>query len=61
MTTIELKTEIQKKLAQAPEKLLTDVLHFIELKSKASEKALLDEFLEQTFKEDKGLLERLAQ
>jgi hypothetical protein len=61
MTTIQLKTEIQKKLDQAPEELLADVLNFIELKSQASEKALLDEFLEQTFKEDKGLLEKLSQ
>jgi hypothetical protein len=62
MTTVQIKTEIQKVLDQVPDDVLTDVLDFLkELQSHPSDKIRLANFLKQTLKEDKGLLEKLAQ
>ena len=61
MTTIQLKTEIQKSLDKMPDEALNEVLNYIhELQSSKLDRAFVDKFLEQTFIEDKGLLERLA-
>lgn len=61
MTTVQIKTEIQKVLDQVPDDVLTDVLDFLkELQSHSSDKIRLANFLKQTLKEDKGLLEKLA-
>ncbi|MDB5125335.1 MAG: hypothetical protein JWP94_3464 [Mucilaginibacter sp.] len=62
MTTVQIKTEIQKVLDQVPDDVLTDVLDFLkELQSHPSDKIRLAKFLKQTLNEDKGLLEKLAQ
>ena len=62
MTTIQIKTEIQKVLDQVPEDALTDVLDFLkELQKQPAENIQLAKFMKQTLIEDKELLEKLAQ
>jgi hypothetical protein len=62
MTSIQVKTEIQKVLDQVPEEVLTDVLDFLkELQKQPAENILLAKFMKQTLLEDKELLEKLAQ
>ncbi|HAL82948.1 MAG TPA: hypothetical protein DCO83_12515 [Mucilaginibacter sp.] len=62
MTTVQIKTEIQKVLDQVPEEVLTDVLDFLkELQKHPADNIQLAKFLKQTLIEDKGLLEKLAQ
>lgn len=61
MTTIELTTEIKRELKGLPEDALTEVLAFLkELHQRNADEIELDNFLEQTLKEDKELLEKLA-
>lgn len=61
MTTVQLKKEIQKILDQLPDEVLPDVLGFLTaLKSVPSEKIRLAKFIKQTLKEDKELLQKLA-
>ena len=62
MTSVEIKTEIQKVLDQVPENVLEDVLDFVrELQSKSSEQIKLANNLRKILSEDKELLEKLAQ
>lgn len=62
MTTLQLKSEIQKELDQVPEKALPYVLDFLkELKSKPEEDTQLTDFLAQTLTEDRELLKKLAE
>lgn len=62
MTTIQLKTEIQKVLDQVPEEVLADFLNYAkELQKHSSEDIDLAKFIKQTLIEDKELLEKLAQ
>jgi hypothetical protein len=61
MTSIQVKTEIQKVLDQVPEEVLTDVLDFLkELQKQPAENIQLAKFMKQTLLEDKELLEKLA-
>jgi mRNA-degrading endonuclease RelE of RelBE toxin-antitoxin system len=62
MTSIEIKTEIQKVLDQVPENVLEDVLDFLrELQSKSTDQIKLANNLRKILSEDKELLEKLAQ
>jgi hypothetical protein len=62
MTSIEIKTEIQKVLDQVPENVLEDVLDFLrELQSKSTNQIKLANNLRKILSEDKELLEKLAQ
>ena len=62
MTSIQLKTEIQKVLDQVPEEVLTDFLNYAkELQKQSSEDIELAKFMKQTLIEDRELLEKLAQ
>ncbi len=61
MTTIQLKTEIQKTLDQVPENVLPEVLDYLkELQKQSAENIELAKFMKQTLTEDKELLEKLA-
>lgn len=62
MTTIQLKTEIQKTLDDVPEDVLPEVLEYLkELQKQSAEGIELAKFMKQTLTEDKELLEKLAQ
>jgi len=62
MTTIQLKTEIQKVLDKVPEDVLKDVLDYMnELQKHSAEDIELAKFMKQTLIEDRELLEKLAQ
>jgi len=62
MTSIEIKTEIQKVLDQVPENVLEDVLDFLkELQVKSTDQIKLANNLRKILSEDKELLEKLAQ
>jgi hypothetical protein len=62
MTSIEIKTEIQKVIDQVPENVLGDVLDFLkELQSKSSNEIKLANNLRKILSEDRELLEKLAQ
>jgi hypothetical protein len=62
MTSIQVKTEIQKVLDQVPEEVLTDILDLLkELQKQPAENIQLVKFMKQTLSEDKELLEKLAQ
>ena len=62
MTTIQLKTEIQKTLDRVPEDVLPEVLDYLkELQKQSAESIQLAKFMKQTLTEDKELLEKLAQ
>jgi mRNA-degrading endonuclease RelE of RelBE toxin-antitoxin system len=62
MTSIEIKTEIQKVLDQVPENVLGDVLDFLkELQSKSPDQIKLANNLRKILSEDRELLEKLAQ
>jgi mRNA-degrading endonuclease RelE of RelBE toxin-antitoxin system len=62
MTSIEIKTEIQKVLDQVPENVLQDVLDFLkELQNKSADQIKLANNLRKILSEDRELLEKLAQ
>jgi hypothetical protein len=62
MTTVQLKTEIQKVLDKVPEDVLKDVLDYMnELQKHSAEDIELAKFMKQTLIEDRELLEKLAQ
>lgn len=62
MTSIEIKTEIQKVIDQVPESVLQDVLDFLkELQTKSVEDIKLANNLKKIISEDRELLEKLAQ
>ncbi|TWR27681.1 hypothetical protein FPZ42_00265 [Mucilaginibacter achroorhodeus] len=66
MSTTELKEEIQKAIGQipenAPEKLLQDVLDYIQdVNTKIADKAKLDQYFKEIVAEDEEVLRKLAQ
>jgi mRNA-degrading endonuclease RelE of RelBE toxin-antitoxin system len=62
MTSIEIKTEIQKVLDQVPENVLYDILDFLkELQDKSADQIKLANNLRKILSEDKELLDKLAQ
>jgi len=61
MTSIEIKTEIQKVLDQVPESVLQDILDFLkELQTKTVDDIKLAKNLRKIISEDRELLEKLA-
>jgi len=62
MTTIQLKTEIQKKLERIPDDVLTELLNYLnELEKRSSDDIELARFMKESLIEDRELLTRLAQ
>jgi hypothetical protein len=62
MTTVQLKTEIQKVLDKVPEDVLTYLLNYVkELQKHSSDDIELVRFMKESFIEDGELLEKLAQ
>jgi hypothetical protein len=62
MTSVEIKTEIQKVIDQVPETVLPDVLDFLkELQIKSEDQIKLVNNLRKIISEDRELLEKLAQ
>lgn len=62
MTAIELKSEIHKAIDNVPENVLPEILEYLNSKQYQSpDRAKLYEFIDKVFKEDDGLLRRLAQ
>lgn len=62
MTSVEIKTEIQKVIDQVPETVLPDVLDFLkELQIKSEDQIKLVSNLRKIISEDRELLEKLAQ
>ncbi len=61
MTTLELKTQIQKELDKAPENILQNVLDYLKQSQQQSpEKIRRDINFKRILSEDKELLKRLA-
>jgi mRNA-degrading endonuclease RelE of RelBE toxin-antitoxin system len=62
MTSIEIKTEIQKVLDQVPESVLQNVLDFLkELRTKSADNIKFANNLRRIISEDRELLEKLTQ
>lgn len=62
MTALELRTEIHKVIDNVPETLLPEILqHINAMQQSSSENDDLTKFIDKVFKEDDGLLRRLAQ
>jgi hypothetical protein len=62
MTSIEIKTEIQKVIDQVPDEMLEDVLNFLrDLQRKSTDQIKLASNLRKIISEDRELLEKLAQ
>lgn len=62
MTTLELRTEIHKAIDKVPENVLPEILDYIHsIQQPSTDKEELNQFIEKVFKEDDGLLRRLAQ
>ncbi len=62
MTTMQLKTEIQKVLDKVPEDVLADLLNYVtELQKHSSEDIELAKFMKESLIEDRELLQKLAQ
>ncbi|WP_426668218.1 hypothetical protein ACPPVU_19000 [Mucilaginibacter sp. McL0603] len=62
MTSVEIKTEIQKVIDQVPETVLPDVLDFLkELQIKSEDQIKLVNNLRKIISEDRELLQKLAQ
>jgi hypothetical protein len=62
MTSIEIKTEIQKLLDQVPENVLQNVLDFLkELQTRSADDIKFANNLRKIISEDRELLEKLAQ
>jgi mRNA-degrading endonuclease RelE of RelBE toxin-antitoxin system len=61
MTTLELKTQIQKELDKAPESILQNVLDYLkQSQQQSSEQNRRDINFRKILSEDKELLKRLA-
>jgi hypothetical protein len=61
MTTIQLKSEINKTLDKVPENVLPDILDYLkQIEAQSSDHAKLTSNFKKILLEDKGLLERLA-
>lgn len=61
MTTLELKTQIQKELDKVPEKVLQNVLDFLkQIQQQSPEQIRRDMNFKRILSEDKELLKRLA-
>ncbi len=62
MTTIQLKSEIHKAIDNVPENVLPELLEYINSKqNQLPDREKLYEFIDKVFKEDAGLLRRLAE
>lgn len=62
MTTKKIKVEIQKAIEDIPDKILEDILSYLKQIQKTSLKDIeMSKYLRQIFREDKELLEKLAQ
>jgi hypothetical protein len=62
MTSIQIKTEIQKVLDEVPENVLIDILDYLKrIQHQPSGQVKLASNLKKILSEDKELLERLAQ
>jgi len=62
MTSLELRSEINKKIDNLPENKLPEVLNFLNtILQLSDDKEKLMQFIDKVFKEDDGLLRRLAQ
>lgn len=62
MTSIQLKTEIQKVLEDVPESVLAEILEYLkQIKLQSPDKIKLQNNLKKILSEDKELFERLAQ
>ena len=62
MTKQQIKSEIQKALDQVPESVLQDILDFlIDIQTKTTDQVEMSRHLKKILKEDKELLEKLAQ
>ena len=62
MTTKQIKVEIQKTIDTLPDKVLEDILSYLKQVQKTSLKNIeVSRHLRQIFREDKELLEKLAQ
>ncbi|HEY5327976.1 MAG TPA: hypothetical protein VIJ27_13315 [Mucilaginibacter sp.] len=61
MTTMQLKTEIQKTLDQFPEDTLTDILNYLKLvQHQSHDQVKFSNNIKKILVEDKELFERLA-
>jgi len=61
MTTVQVKTEIQKVLEQVPEDLLPDILDYLkQIQLQTHDQISLSNNLKKVISEDKELLERLT-
>jgi mRNA-degrading endonuclease RelE of RelBE toxin-antitoxin system len=61
MTTLELKTQIQKELEKVPENVLQNVLDYLkQIQQKSPEQIRRDDNFKRILSEDKELLKRLA-
>jgi len=61
MTSVEIRSEIEKVLDQVPENTLIDVLSFLnELKTKSADDVRLAANLKKILSEDRELLKKLA-
>jgi hypothetical protein len=62
MTNLELRSEIHKAIDNVPENVLPEILGYIKsIQQSPIDKEQLNQFIEKVFKEDDGLLRRLAQ
>ena len=62
MTTIQLKTEIQKVLDQVPENVLPEILYYLkQIQDQSPDQVKLSNNLKKILSEDKELFEKLAQ
>ena len=62
MTTIQLKTEIQKVLEDVPESVLSDILDYLkQIKGLSPDGYKMQNNLKKILSEDKELFQRLAQ
>jgi len=62
MTTVQLKSEIQKAIDNVPENVLPDVLKYLNsIQQQYPDKKKLMEFADRVLKEDAEVLRRLAQ
>jgi hypothetical protein len=62
MTTIQLKTEIQKVLDEVPEEVLPGILNYLkQIQHQSPDQIKLNNNLKKILTEDRELFERLAQ
>jgi len=62
MTTVQLKSEIQKAIDNVPDNVLPDILNYINsIQNQSTDKEGLKNFIDRVFKEDDELLRRLAE